>query len=56
MFKLTIEVNGEIISVLDVQRPKGPYMLLESEVFGQSKCLHLLDFSVKQTFIIGRSA
>lgn len=54
MFELNFELNGEMISVLDVQRPQGPYMLLESEVFGQSKAIHCLDFSIKQCFMVGR--
>jgi len=50
-------IDGQFVELLEINRPTSyQYMILESEISGTQRAIHILDFSELSQFTIGRRA
>jgi hypothetical protein len=49
--------SGEMVSILEYKKPTDdPYMIWESNVSGATKAIHVINFAINQSLMIGRRA
>lgn len=54
-FSQCVEIGGQQVDVLKIDKPSTScYLVIESEVEGVNKAIHVVDFTVKQHLLIGR--
>lgn len=46
--------NNKQINLIDIERPKGPYIMLENITNSSSRAIHVLGMSFKEVIRIGR--